>query len=174
MTRSVGPVLVLSLALGACAGAQARPPEVGEEAPAFTAVAMDGTEVLSEELRGAPYMLNVWATWCGPCRKEMPDLQELHDAYSDRGFQVVGVSVDNRSAGDAIRMFVDELDLDFPILHDPTAAVQDDYFLLGLPGTFLIDAEGTIVRKWTGPFQPLAEDVKRDVEAILEGGGTAA
>jgi peroxiredoxin len=113
-------------------------------------------------------MLNIWATWCGPCRKEMPDLQELHDAYRSQGFQVVGVSVDNRAATNAIRMFVDELDLEFPILHDPTAAIQDRYFLLGLPGTFLIDAEGVIARKWTGPFLPLADDVKADVEALLE------
>lgn len=155
------------LALSACAGIEARPPEVGDLAPPFTALAMDGSEVRGEDLVGAPYMLNVWATWCGPCRREMPDLQELHEAYADRGFQVVGVSVDNRAAGDAIRMFVDELGIRFPILHDPTAEVQDSYFLIGLPGTFLMDAEGRIVRKWTGPFQPLADDVRADVESLL-------
>ena len=163
MKRFVG----LVLAVTACAGAEARPPEVGDMAPPFTAFALDGSEVHGGDLVGAPYMLNVWATWCGPCRREMPDLQELHDEYADQGFRVVGVSVDNRAAGDAIRMFVDELDIRFPILHDPTAAVQDTYFLIGLPGTFLIDAEGTIVRKWTGPFQPLAPDVRADVEALL-------
>jgi len=155
-----------ALALTACA--EARPPEVGDEAPAFTALAMDGSEVHSDDLKGSPWMLNVWATWCGPCRREMPDLQELHDAYRSRGFQVVGVSVDNRAAGDAIRMFVDELDIEFPILHDPTAAIQDVYFLLGLPGTFLIDADGVIARKWTGPFLPMADDVRADVEALLD------
>lgn len=165
MSRS-RPILIAALLAG-CAGAQARPPEVGEPAPPFTAFTMDGVQIQSESFLGRPYMLNVWATWCGPCRREMPDLQDLHDAYADRGFQVVGVSVDNRAAGDAIRMFVDELDIRFPILHDPTAAVQDTYFLIGLPGTFLMDAEGTIVRKWMGPFQPLADDVRADVEALL-------
>jgi len=166
------PVL-MALALAGCAGAEAHPPQVGEQAPPFTALAMDGAEVRSEALIGQPFMLNVWATWCGPCRREMPELQELHDLYVDQGFQVVGVSVDNRAAGDQIRMFVDELDIHFPILHDPTAAVQDIYFLLGLPGTFLIDAEGTIVRKWTGPFQPMAADVRSDVEALLDPGERA-
>ena len=161
-------VSIAAVAISGCMAADIGPPEVGDVAPAFTALAMDGSEVASESLRGKPYMLNVWATWCAPCRKEMPDLQELHDAYVDQGFQVVGVSVDNRAAGDAIRMFLEELDIGFPILHDPSATVQDSYFLLGLPGTFLIDSEGVIVRKWTGPFLPMAPDVQEDVVALLE------
>ncbi|MGI9628733.1 MAG: peroxiredoxin family protein [Longimicrobiales bacterium] len=158
--------LVTPLLLVGC-GVDLKPPEVGDQAPPFTAFAMDGAEMSSEDLAGSPYMLNVWATWCGPCRKEMPDLQRLHDAYSDQGFSVVGVSVDNRSAQGTIEMFLDELDIDFPIFHDPTARVQDTYFLLGLPGTFLIDRNGVITRKWMGPFLPLADDVRRDVEALL-------
>lgn len=158
--------VVLPLLLLGC-GVDLKPPEVGDQAPPFTAFAMDGTEVSAQDLAGSPYMLNVWATWCGPCRKEMPDLQRLHDAYSDQGFSVVGVSVDNRSARDAIEMFLNELDIQFPIFHDPTAAIQDTYFLLGLPGTFLIDRNGVITRKWMGPFLPLAPDVRQDVEALL-------
>lgn len=158
---------VLGVLLLTGCGADLKPPEVGEVAPPFSAFAMDGSAVSSEDLTGSPYMLNVWATWCGPCRKEMPDLQRLHDTYADRGFSVVGVSVDNRSAKGAIEMFLEDLDIGFPILHDPSAAIQDTYFLLGLPGTFLIDGNGVITRKWMGPFLPLADDVREDVEALL-------
>ncbi len=151
----------------ACTGPETGPPEVGDPAPPFSARTLDGTSVGSADLRGAPYMLNVWATWCGPCRREMPELQELHDTYADRGFRVVGVSVDTRSAGAQIQTFIDDLGIGFPIYHDPSSAILDAYFLPGLPGTFLVDAEGVIVRKWTGPFRPMDEDVQEVVRALL-------
>ena len=97
----------------------------------------------------------------------MPELQQLHDTYADRGFQVVAVSVDNRSDGDQILAFLEEFGLSFPVWHDPTWAIQDAYFLLGLPGSFLIDADGRIVRKWPGPFRPMEEDVQADVRELL-------
>jgi len=162
------PVVAVLVGLMACGMETSfAPPTVGDQAPSFSAVAMDGTPVTLADYRGQPIMLNIWATWCGPCRKEMPELQVLHDTYADQGFKVVGVSVDNRAAGDAIRMFVGDLDLTFPILHDPEALVQESYFLLGLPGTFLIDKEGVIVRKWTGPLEPMADDVQESVRSIL-------
>ena len=73
-----------------------KPLETGDEVPAFAALTLDGEEFDGGDLVGAPYMLNIWATWCAPCRHEMPELQELHDTYSEQGFQVVGVSVDDR------------------------------------------------------------------------------
>lgn len=157
----------LLFCVAACAVPEVRVPEVGEPAPPFAAVTLDGTEVASAELLGAPYMLNIWATWCAPCRQEMPELQELHDAYADRGFRVVGVSVDDRGATDQIRSFVDEIGITFPIYHDPSWEIMDSYLLLGLPGSFLIDAEGRIARKWTGPFRPMEQDVQTDVRALL-------
>lgn len=156
------------VALSSCGGERpAGPPEVGDVAPVFTAQSLSGEAVSLDDFLGEPFMLNIWATWCGPCRKEMPGLQELHDTYASEGFQVIGISVDNRAAKDAIEMFVNELALDFPIYHDPEAGIQDRYFLLGLPGTFLIDRNGLIVRKWTGPLEPMAEDVQESVRALL-------
>ncbi len=142
-------------------------PQVGGPAPPFTALTLEGAETGSEDLLGAPYMLNIWATWCAPCREEMPELQELHDTYADRGFRVVAVSVDNRSDGDQILAFLEEHDITFPVWHDPTWEIQDTYFLYGLPGSFLIDAEGRIVREWLVPFRPMEEDVQADVRALL-------
>ena len=112
-------------------------------------------------------MLNIWATWCAPCREEMPELQELHDHYADRGFRVVGVSVDDRGSVDVIESFTEELGIGFPIYHDPSWEIVDSYFLLGLPGTFLVDSEGMVVRRWLGPFRPMEADVREDVQALL-------
>ena len=160
-------IAVAAAFVAACNIDDYRPLEAGDPAPPFTALTLDGTETGSADLLGEPYMLNIWATWCGPCREEMPELQELHDTYAERGFQVVAVSVDNRSDGDQILAFLEEFGLSFPVWHDPTWAIQDAYFLLGLPGSFLIDAEGRIVRKWPGPFRPMEEDVQADVRELL-------
>ena len=78
------------------------------------------------------------------------------------------VSVDDRSATETIQGFLNELGIRFPVYHDPSWAIVDDYFLLGLPGTFLVDSQGKIVRKWTGPLEPMAEDVQADILAVLE------
>ena len=165
--------MIVAVAVGAgCSVEDFRPLEAGDAAPPFTALTLEGAETGSADLLGAPYLLNIWATWCAPCREEMPELQELHDAYADRGFRVVAVSVDNRSATDQIVAFLEEHGISFPVWHDPTWAIQDAYFLLGLPGSFLIDAEGEIVRKWPGPFRPMEEDVQNDVRSLLEANAT--
>ena len=161
------PAAALALLLAGCSGDRPAP-HVGSAAPPFAAVTLEGAAVASADLEGAPFMLNIWATWCAPCREEMPALQRLHDAYADQGFQVVGVSVDDRGSRDLIRSFTEEAGVTFPIYHEPSWEIMDAYLLLGLPGTFLIDRGGFIVRKWTGPFQPMDEDVQEDVRALLD------
>ena len=161
--------VVVALTAGACAPGETRAPQVGDPAPPFTALTLDdGSSFSSEDLLGAPYLLNVWATWCGPCRQEMPELQQLHDAYSGQGFRVVGVSVDSRSDGPLIEEFAAEVGVAFPLYHQPSQEIMDAYFLVGLPSSFLVDAEGTIARKWPGQFHPMAEDVQADVAALLK------
>lgn len=162
---------VAALVWAACAMPDFRPMEVGDRVPAFAASTLDGEEFDGAELVGTPYMLNIWATWCAPCRHEMPELQKLHEAYSEEGFQVVGVSVDDRGSRETIREFLAEVEVTFPIYHDPSWEISDIYGLLGLPGTFLMDAEGRLVRRWMGAFQPMAEDVQEDVRKLL---GSAA
>ena len=161
--------LLLAVMAAACEVPEVRVPEVGGAAPAFSAATLDGGEMTSAELEGAPYLLNIWATWCAPCRDEMPALQRLHDAYADQGFRVIGVSVDDRGAADRIQAFANEFGISFPVFHDETWAIMDSYLLLGLPGSFLIDADGRIARKWTGPFDPMEEDVQNDVRALIAG-----
>ncbi len=159
--------LVAVLGCMACEVPEFKPLEVGDPAPGFSATTLEGTPITGKDLLGAPYMLNIWATWCAPCRQEMPELQELHNAYAEQGFRVVGVSVDDKGSADLIGEFTEELAIGFPIYHDPSWEIVDAYSLLGLPGTFLVDAEGLVVRKWMGPFRPMEEDVQRDVRAVL-------
>lgn len=173
MNSNLAPLRGLTVAgiavawLAACGEGGTRAPVAGDPAPSFSAVTLEGDSVGRDDLLGAPYMLNIWATWCAPCRQEMPELQELHDAYANQGFRVVGVSVDDRSSRDQIRAFADDLGITFPLYHDTSWQIMDAYFLPGLPGSFLVDANGTIVRKWTGPFRPMAADVQADVRTLL-------
>ena len=172
MKKSASAV-VMVLAWAACEVPEYKLLEVGDPAPAFAATTLDGADVGIEDLTGDPFMLNIWATWCAPCREEMPELQELHDTYADQGFRVVGVSVDDRGALPMIEAFIAEIGIDFPIYHDPSWEIVDSYSLLGLPGTFLVDSEGTVVRKWMGPFRPMEEDVQEDVRELLDAAAAA-
>ena len=132
------------------------PVEVGTEAPDFAARDMQGRPVALEDLRGEVVLLNIWATWCGPCRDEMPSMQRLHEQLEDEGLRVVAVSVDGASpteAGDPRKLvgdFVREMGLDFPVWLDPSGRIQQTYRTTGVPESFLIDRHGTIVKKVIG------------------------
>ncbi|HEX6309792.1 MAG TPA: TlpA disulfide reductase family protein [Longimicrobiales bacterium] len=144
-----------------------RPLASGDAAPVFAAPTLAGDTLSLEALRGTPVLLNVWATWCPPCREEMPGLQQLHERYAGRGLRVIGVSVDSRGAEAAIDRFLREGGYSFMILHDAADAVSREFRTIGVPETFLIDADGRIVRRWIGRFDPLAPDVVRDIEALI-------
>jgi cytochrome c biogenesis protein CcmG, thiol:disulfide interchange protein DsbE len=161
--------LAAALLLPACAPdyEEYRPLRTGDDAPAFTAAGIDGDSLALSSLRGGVVMLNVWATWCPPCREEMPGLQALHERYAEQGLRVLGVSIDSRGAEAAVREFVRDFGLDFTILHDPAERVSRQFRTIGVPETFLIDTAGVIVHRWTGRFDPLAADVLQRVEAVL-------
>jgi peroxiredoxin len=146
-----------------------RPLQAGDPAPEFAAPVLGGDTLSLAALRGAPVLLNVWATWCPPCREEMPALQVLHETYGERGLRVVAVSVDARGAEAAIRGFTDDHGITFTILHDPGESVSRQFRINGVPETFLIDAGGRIAHRWIGAFDPTAPDVAERVEAAFAG-----
>lgn len=144
-----------------------RPLAAGDDAPEFAAPVLDGDSLHLSSLRGRPVLLNVWATWCPPCREEMPALQALHEEYGPRGLRVLGVSVDSHGSEQTIRRFLADGGYTFTILHDASDAVSRQFRTIGVPETFLIDGNGRVVRRWIGKFDPLAPDVMADIEPLL-------
>ncbi|MGH7367409.1 MAG: TlpA disulfide reductase family protein [Candidatus Rokuibacteriota bacterium] len=100
----------------------------------------DGTIRLSD-LKGKVVFLNFWATWCGPCREEMPAMERLHRAYKDRGLVVLAISLDSRGAS-VVKPFLKQFKLTFPVGLDPKMAVRDAYGVWAVPSTFIIDRQG--------------------------------
>jgi peroxiredoxin len=158
------------LALAACDAGDAGPAGrvlPGSPAPVYAAATLAGDTISLAALRGQPVMLNIWATWCIPCRDEMPALEALHRQYGDAGLRVVGVSIDAAGLTRDIEAFLGEVGVTFTILHDPADRVSRVFRVIGVPETFLIDADGVVVRRWIGKFDPLAEDVVEDVRRTL-------
>lgn len=139
-----------------------RPVITGSEAPNFSVTTLDGTAVDLEDYLGEKVLLvNVWATWCGPCVVEMPSMQRLYDALRGEDFEILAVSVDaplgqvdsgGRPGGD-LGAFADELGLTFPILHNPSGDIQGLYQTTGVPESFVIGKDGTIYKKVAGPTE---------------------
>jgi cytochrome c biogenesis protein CcmG/thiol:disulfide interchange protein DsbE len=124
---------------------------VGNRAPDFRAVDLRTGDTVSfrERYDGQVTLINIWATWCTPCRVEMPAMQALYDVLKDEGFRIAAVSIDEAGARD-VMAFVEELDLTFDILHDRTGNIERTYRSTGVPESFLVDRHGVIVRKVLG------------------------
>ena len=130
----------------------------GSEAPEFTANNMAGETVRLSDYRGRVVLVNIWATWCAPCREEMPSMQRLYEALSDTDFEILAVSIDARAGqndafgrpGGDLQAFAEEMGLTFPILHDPEGRIERTYQTTGVPETFLIGRDGVIYKKVAG------------------------
>ena len=130
-SASVGPPPVLAPA-----------PVVGAAAPDFTLQSLDGHPVALSDYRGQVVLLNFWATWCGPCKLEMPYFDQAQRTFGSQGLQVLAVDFDEPAAD--VQAFQDELGLTFPLLLDPGAVVQRLYRVVGYPTSYWIDREGQV------------------------------
>ncbi|MFT4631458.1 MAG: peroxiredoxin [Candidatus Pseudothioglobus sp.] len=128
------------------------------EAPDFTLASHRGPNMRLQEQRGDVIMLNFWASWCGPCRIEMPILDELHERFEVAGFKVIGVNVDSEPA--KAERLLSELNLQFPILFDPKGDVSERYKVEAMPSTLLIDRDGQIRYRHEG-YKPGYEELYR-------------
>lgn len=146
-----------------------RPAEVGRPAPAYRAISLTGDSVSLDEKRGRVVLLNVWATWCHPCRTEIPILQALHERYSARGLELVGVSVDARGEEATIREFARDFDMTYPLWLDPDERVQSTFLAIGVPATFLIDREGVLRWRHIGPVHANDTTLISELERALRG-----
>jgi peroxiredoxin len=128
----------------------------GSAAPDFTLKSASGENLKLSEYRGEVVLINFWASWCGPCRQEMPALDELHNRYRALGFTVLGVNVeeDSRKAREVLK----DLQLSFPVLLDDRSTVSRLYDIVAMPSTVLVDRNGNIRYLHKG-YQPGLEDV---------------
>lgn len=122
-------------------------PAIGEPAPDFILEAPDSGDLIRlSDLRGTPVLLNFWASWCVPCRTEMPDLQAAHDVED-----VVVLAVNSQESDAVVSRFMEEFALTFPAVIDRDGSVREHYGVIGLPATFFIDADGILRARNFGP-----------------------
>jgi cytochrome c biogenesis protein CcmG, thiol:disulfide interchange protein DsbE len=133
------------------------PVDVGAKAPNFEAVTLGEHEVksLAEDYKGQVVVLNIWATWCGPCRIEMPSIEALYKEFGPKGLKVVAINAADPDAADSVvKAFADGYGLTFDVLRDMPAAGQDSimvtYKTVKFPESFVIDKDGVIRKKWIG------------------------
>jgi cytochrome c biogenesis protein CcmG/thiol:disulfide interchange protein DsbE len=150
-----GIVAVLAIALFAASrllGDQLYPVSVGTKAPPFAARTLDPVPVTKSlaDYKGQVVLLNIWGTFCLPCRDEMPAIEKLHQQMASQGLKVVAVSMDDPGFEDKIRAFEKEFGLTFQILYDPSGKITNDYQTTGVPETFIIARDGVIRKKVIG------------------------
>ena len=136
-------------------------PRKGFSAPDFTLTTLDGATVRLSDLRGKAVLINFWASWCGPCRAEMPHIQAAYEKHTNDGLVVLGV--DQAESPATVARFVDEFGLTFPIPLDSDGQVSAAYQARALPTSFFVDAEGVIRDTFTGPM------TSGHIESMLEG-----
>jgi cytochrome c biogenesis protein CcmG/thiol:disulfide interchange protein DsbE len=161
-------VIVGVLTAGAVAAVKLSPDifpvEVGSRAPEFKAADLANGDTLTlASYKGEVVLLNVWATWCEPCRIEMPALERLQQSMGPHGLRIVAVSIDE-AGPDVVREFQREYGLTFQILHDRSRAIERIYQTTGVPETFVLNRDGRIVKKVIGAAEwdsPINQDLIR-------------
>jgi cytochrome c biogenesis protein CcmG, thiol:disulfide interchange protein DsbE len=136
---------------------------VGQAAPDFDLPLVSGGSVKLSDLKGKPVVLNFWASWCSPCRKEMPDLQAITDKYKDAGLQVYGINLGESKV--AVSGYLADLGVSFPALLDQEDKVQTAYKILPIPATFFIDRTGLIRAIY--PMQMSRQQMEAEALSIL-------
>lgn len=129
---------------------------------------LDGVEVSLEQLKGKVVFLNFWATWCPPCRAEMPSMEALYQKFRGGGLEVLACDV-GENAG-AVRQFIDKNNLSFPVLLDSSGSVSGHYGVQGIPATFIIDRGGMIILSTVGGRNWNSPAVQAAFEALLQNG----
>lgn len=142
---------------------------VGQSAPEFSLADLKGNAVRLANLKGKVVFVNVWATWCEPCRQEMPGMQALYTALAGPDFEMLAVNSD-QSERAVVEQFVQTNRLTFPVLPDPELQVASRYRVTGYPETFVIDRNGTIVAHEIGPRHWEAPDSVAAFRALMERG----
>jgi len=156
-------IALLIVALSAATNAAAA--GVGEAAPAFTLQTATGETVALDGLRGRVVYVDFWASWCGPCRRSFPWMNELQQKYGARGLTIVGINVDKKRA-DAER-FLQQTPAAFTIVFDEPGATPAAYAVKGMPSSYLIDAQGKVAAVEIGFFDDHKTSLEERIRALL-------
>lgn len=140
--------------------------EPGSMMPEYSSLNLDGSKFDLAARRDKVVLLNLWATWCGPCRFEIPELQRIHDTYASRGFEVVGVSVDQTPV-ETVREFAAEHKMAYPVVHDQEERLAGILEASVLPTSVLIGRDGKIIWKKVGAILENDQELKSAIEKSL-------
>ena len=140
---------------------------VGYLAPGFTTRDLKGNRVALSDLKGQVVILNLWATWCGQCRVEMPSFENLYRRFRAEGLTVLAVSLD-KNKDQAVRDFIDQYRLSFPVWMDPEQEVESRYVTFTIPTTFVIDRQGRVVAKVDGAKNWESQETYDAVQFLLD------
>jgi peroxiredoxin len=134
--------------------------QIGKEAPNFVITDMEGNKISLEDYRGKGVFLNFWGTWCKPCEKEMPYMNELYDEYKAKGVEIVALNADETNL--AVKTFINQYQLKFPVAIDKGQQILNTYGVGPLPTTFLINKDGQVIKQITGT------QTKEQIEGYLK------
>lgn len=141
--------------------------DAGQTPPAFTLKNLSGGDVSLSDFAGKVVVLDLWATWCGPCRQEIPVLVSLYEEFKDRGLVVVGVGLDEGGA-DALRPFAEANHMSYPVLVGDKA-LGTAYKVTSIPSTYVIGRDGRIASKHVGFSPAVATALREDITKLIEG-----
>jgi peroxiredoxin len=167
---AIGIVVVIGIASRDHPAADIRkgPVEAGRMAADFKLQDLHGNTISLSSLRGKVVFLNVWATWCGPCREEMPAIESLYEEFSnDKNFKVVAVSQDTMGSR-AVLPYVKKSGIKFTVLLDPSNQVGEAYDVSGIPETFIIGRDGRIVAHHVGPYDWSSSEMREALEELIK------
>lgn len=153
--------------------AEARPSagatEIGDTMPAYSGKLLDGSDFQLAQQKDKVVLINVWATWCGPCRFEVPELEALHKQFSASGLKIIGISVDE-GGEDTVKQFVAEHKMTYAVAVDPEGRIANLLQTTVLPTTVLIDRNGKIVWRQVGALPPNDPKLRAALDSALKGG----
>lgn len=135
------------------------------QAPTFSLPDTNGKTISTSAFQGKVMLINFWATWCAPCREEMPALDALQQEFKENGLAIIGINIDNELG--PVKQFIKDTKTKFLILHDPEMKIHDNYKVTSYPCTFLVDKKGVIQKYWIGPQEWNSDEFKKILQKYL-------